>query len=289
MSDQPSPELRVVSLLPSATEIVCLVGGQPNLVGISHECDYPAGVEQHPILTSSKVDFSPSSLKIDQDVRALMTHALAVYDIDTERLEAARPDFIVTQDLCDVCAVSLADVERACAQLLPDTKLVNLHPTRWSEVMDDIQTVANALGVPERGRTEVAKIEARRAAITKRSAALGTRPKVLTIEWLDPVMLGGTWMPELVEAAGGDALVTEPGQHAPTLTKAELQKLDPAPDVVLIKPCGFKLERTFSERPVIDALLADLPASAGEPPHASADTAADDDRRHTGGSSQHDR
>lgn len=256
--NSPAKDLRVVSLLPSATEIVCLVGGEPNLVGISHECDYPANVQSQKVLTASKVSFSPSSLQIDQDVRKLMTHALAVYDIDTEGLQGVKPDFIVTQDLCDVCAVSFADVERARDELLPGTKIVNLHPTRWSEVMDDIRTVAKALGVPERGESEVAAIEARRTAITERAAAAGTRPNVLTIEWLDPVMVGGTWMPELVHAAGGETLVTKSGDHAPTLTREDLEQLDPKPDVVLVKPCGFELERTFSERALLESIFAGL-------------------------------
>ncbi|MFT5154944.1 MAG: iron complex transport system substrate-binding protein, partial [Planctomycetota bacterium] len=200
LTQSPATELRVVSLLPSATEIVTLVGGEPNLVGISHECDWPRSIQDRPRLTSSKVDLSPSSLAIDLGVRDLLKKALAVYDIDTEQLARLAPDFIVTQDLCDVCAVSYEDVERACNELLPNTSIVNLHPTRWSEVMDDIQKVADAFGVSERGRAEVARIEEAKAAIAARSAKLATRPNVLTIEWIDPVMIGGTWMPELVEA-----------------------------------------------------------------------------------------
>lgn len=262
--ESPNPALRVVSLLPSATEIVCLVGGEPNLVGISHECDWPSSVADRPVLTSSKVTFSLSSLEIDQDVRKLLTHALAIYDIDAEQLAALKPDIIVTQDLCDVCAVSFEDVERACNELLPSAKIVNLHPTRWGEVLQDIQKVADGFGVPDRGVTEVASLVRRRDAIAARAERLGHRPKVLTIEWLDPVMVGGTWMPELVHAAGGDALVTQVGQHAPTLDIEELKALDPKPDVVLIKPCGFKLARTGEERGVIAAMLdaMDWPAIA---------------------------
>lgn len=254
----PASELRVVSLLPSATEMVCLVGGEPNLVGISHECDFPLAIRDRRVVTSSKVSFSPSSLQIDQDVRKLMTHALAVYDIDTEALAELKPDFIVTQDLCDVCAVSYADVQRACNELLPGTQIINLHPTRWSEVMDDVRSVADGLGVSERGKQAVLDLEVRREAIAKRSRALATRPNVLTIEWLDPVMIGGTWMPELVEAAGGHALVTKTGDHAPTLTAEQLQALDPAPDVVLVKPCGFSLKRTFEERELLREIFAGL-------------------------------
>ena len=254
----PPAELRVVSLLPSATEIVCLLGGEPNLVGISHECDFPASVKDRPILTASKVDFSPSSLKIDRDVRALMTQVLAVYDIETEELQRVAPDLIVTQDLCDVCAVSFADVERACNELLPDARIVNLHPTRWAEVMDDVRKVAAAFGIAQRGEREVARLEARRRDIEARSAKLATRPKVLTIEWIDPVMVGGTWMPELVWAAGGEALVTQVGDHAPTLSREQLAALDPAPEAVLIKPCGFDLPRTLSERSVLERLFEGL-------------------------------
>lgn len=251
-------ELRVASLLPSATEIVCLLGGEPNLVGISHECDFPPTVRELPVLTSSKVSLSPSSWQIDKDVRSLLTHALAVYDIDTEALRQAAPDLIVTQDLCDVCAVSFADVESACSELLPEARIVSLHPTRWSEVMDDIREVATALGAPERGAAETAQLEERKAALSERSARPSTRPKVLTIEWIDPVMIGGTWMPELVAAAGGEALVTRTGQHAPTLTKQKLAALDPAPEVVLVKPCGFALERTRDELDVLRELFDGL-------------------------------
>ena len=257
-TSKPLAALRVLSLLPSATELVCQVGGEDNLVGISHECDWPASIRGLPRVTASKVDLSPSSWRIDQDVRALLTHLLAVYDLDTEALRRLRPDLIVTQDLCDVCAVSYADVERACRELLPDARIVNLHPTCWSEVLDDLQAVATAMGVPERGQIEVAALEARRRAIAERSARLGSRPKVLTIEWLAPVMIGGTWMPELVEAAGGAALVTRTGQHAPTLSREQLLALEPAPEVLLIKPCGFELERSASERELIAELLQGL-------------------------------
>ncbi len=161
----PDPSLRVLSLLPSATEIVCRVGGEANLVGRSHECDWPAAITHLPSVTSSKVSLSLDSARIDRDVRELLTHALAVYDIDTDALRELRPDVIVTQDLCDVCAVSYEDVQKACAQLLPDARIVNLHPTRWAEVMDDIGKVADALGVDARGAQVVAELEQRKAEV----------------------------------------------------------------------------------------------------------------------------
>lgn len=251
---------RIVSLLPSATEIVCRLGLRDQLVAVSHECDWPAGVETLPRITSSKVSFSLDSAAIDADVRRLLEHALAVYDIDVPALERLAPDFIVTQDLCDVCAVSLADVEKACAAVVPGAHIVNLHPTRWGEVMADIANAGAALGVPERGRAVVAELEAAREEVRARRPA--ARPRVLTIEWLDPVMIGGTWMPELVEDAGGEPLVTRPGDHAPTLERDALAALEP--DVVLIKPCGFALDRSHAELDVIRRQLQGLPWPALE-------------------------
>lgn len=257
--------LRVASLLPSATEIVCLLGAGEQLCGISHECDFPPGVTRHPVLTSSKVSLSAVSAAIDADVRRVLEHALAVYDIDTEALRRAAPDVIVTQDLCDVCAVSYSDVERAAREVLGEVEIVNLHPTRLDEVLDDVEKVARALGVPERGARERAELARRMDELTARARAIGHRPRVLTIEWIDPVMIGGTWMPELVERAGGEALVTKPGEHAPTLDRAALEALDPAPDVVLVKPCGFTLERTRAEARTLAAILEGLPWPALEP------------------------
>jgi iron complex transport system substrate-binding protein len=237
--------LRVASLLPAATEIVCALGARDRLVGVSHECDHPADVVELPRLTSTRLRPSPASGTIDRDVREVLRASLGVYDVDLETLRAADPDVIVTQDLCDVCAVSLPVVERAVRDVLrPDVRVVSLHPMRLGDVWDDVRRVASALEVAAEGERLVAELEARVAAVRERNAPLA-RPSVLTIEWLDPVMIGGTWMPELVELAGGAALITAPGDHAPTLTDVALA--DVAPDVVVIKPCGFDLTRTRVE------------------------------------------
>ena len=257
----PTSSLRVVSLLPSATEMVCAVGARDSLVGISHECDFPAGLGGLPTVTSTKLFASASSADIDRDVRRILRDALGVYDVETDLLAELRPDVIVTQDLCDVCAVSYADVERAAREVLgAGVTLVNLRPTRLADIWEDVRRVGRALGCEAEAERHLAVQAARVESVRERAAAL-PRPRVLTIEWLDPVMIGGTWMPELVELAGGEALVTRPGDHAPTLDLAALRAL--APDVVLIKPCGFRLERTLSERGVVDALLAgvDWPAA----------------------------
>ena len=239
---------RVVSLLPSATEHVCALGHQASLVGISHECDFPPGLEGLPTLTSSKVLTKGTSLEIDQDVRRVLKEALGVYDLDTELLESLKPDVIVTQDLCDVCAVSLKDVEAAAAQLFGDhVQVVNLHPMCLDDIWTDLGTVARALDAEDQLAEVLAESEARMQAVVERAKTIQEKPRTLTIEWLDPVMIGGLWMPELIEMAGGTPMVTTKGEKAPTWTDEDLAKLDPAPEVVLIKPCGFDLARTQQE------------------------------------------
>ena len=216
---------RVASLLPSATEIVCAVGAEADLVGISHECDFPESVRHLPALTRARLRPVRSSREIDREVRAVLRDALAVYEIELERLETARPDVIVTQDLCDVCAVSFSDVCQATATLLREpVQIVNLRPTRLDDIWADIARVAEALGRASEGARVVADLKARAAAITRRSLARSERPRVVSIEWLDPVMLGGMWMPELIERAGGVPLVTRPGDHAPTLSRRDLRR-----------------------------------------------------------------
>jgi len=252
--------MRVASLLPSATEMVCALGLESDLVGVSHECDWPPEVLGRAVLTSAKIGHSWSSRDIDRDVRAVLRDALAVYDIDVAKLAEVAPDVIVTQDLCDVCAVSFEDVCQAVTAIArPDTVIVNLHPTRLADVWDDIRKVGAATNRVERADEVVRGLEARLASLARRASAIGSRPNVLTIEWIDPVMIGGTWMPELVQIAGGRALVTQAGDHAPTLTREELAALDPAPDVVLVKPCGFTLDRTLVEVDVLRELLRSMP------------------------------
>jgi iron complex transport system substrate-binding protein len=246
--------VRIASLLPSATEIVCALGARAELVGRSHECDFPDGIDDVPVLTSARIETSDSSRAIDTAVRSVLTDALAIYRIDLDGLREARPDVIVTQDLCDVCAVSLNDVRAAVARLAQrDVAIVTLHPTRLSEIWQDVLRVAASIGRAAIGQEIVAKLQERVAAIARRAAATGDRPRVVTIEWIAPVMIGGMWMPELVSLAGGSPLATVAGQRAPTFDGARLAALDP--DVVVVKPCGFGLRRTLEEVEVLrDAL-----------------------------------
>lgn len=256
---------RVVSLLPSATELVAAVADPNCLVGRSHECDFPPGVESRPSLTRSRLSLSMASADIDRDVRAVLEGALTLYEVDVDRLRAAAPDVIVTQDLCEVCAVSISDVRRALEACdLGAVELVNLKPTRLADVLDDLLRVGVALGAEGRAGDVRRGLEERLDRCRQLTASAGVRPNVLTLEWIDPVMVGGTWMPELVEIAGGTPLVTEPGQHAPTLAVERLAALDPAPEVVLLKPCGFPVERTLAERERIDRILEQCPWPAIE-------------------------
>jgi iron complex transport system substrate-binding protein len=246
---------RIASLLPSATEIVCALGARDELVGVSHECDFPAGVNALPVLTRARVQ-GTTSAQIDVAVRGILESALAVYDIELERLREAQPDVIVTQDLCDVCAVSLDDVRAAVLRLArQDVDIVNLHPTRLDDIWADMMHTARAIGRVPEATTLIADSKARLAGIAERSvrAGGGRRPRVLTVEWIAPVMLGGMWMPDLVDLAAGETLVTAGGDHAPTLGLEELTRLDP--DVVLVKPCGFDLQRTLAELPVLRTAL----------------------------------
>ncbi|MEO0652705.1 MAG: ABC transporter substrate-binding protein, partial [Planctomycetota bacterium] len=216
--------------------------------------DFPEPAVGLPILTRPRRALPQASGAIDRAVREILADAIAVYEIELDRLREVRPDVIVTQDLCDVCAVSLDDVRQALRELQSESvEIVSLSPGRIADVWQDVRRVGAALGRQVEGERAAADFERRLEDLGRRTAALGRRPSVLTIEWIDPVMIGGTWMPELVQAAGGTALVTEPGQHAPTLTHEQLSELDP--DVVLIKPCGFDLARSATELELLPSLL----------------------------------
>ena len=265
-ADTTRPPLRIVSLLPAATEIVCALGSQDELVGVSHECDYPAGVPGRPVLTSSRIGHpGDRSGQIDYDVRDVLKRALAVYTIDATALAEARPDVIVTQDLCDVCAVSVDEVIEVARQLTnPEVNIVTLHPNRLGDIWSDIRKVATAIGRERESVALLARLDERVEEVRRRAKRWVSRsasppPRVLTLEWLDPPMVGGTWMPELVQIAGGQPLVTRPGDHAPTLTPEELSKLDPTPEIVLVKPCGFDIPRTVKEADWLSGLLAEMP------------------------------
>lgn len=241
---------RIVTLLPSATEIVCALGFVNDLVGRSHECDYPAGVEKLPALTAPKFKVEGTSAEIDQRVKQIVGDALSVYRVDAARLRDLRPEVIVTQSQCEVCAVSERDVEAAVAQWLGvQPRIVSLAPYALADVFADIKRVAKALGAAERGDALVAQMRARMDAIAARAGALATRPTFACIEWIAPMMSAGNWMPELAAMAGGDNLFGRAGEHSPWMKFEELAAADP--EVIMIAPCGFDIARTVIELPAL--------------------------------------
>ncbi len=243
---------RVVSLLSSSTEIVAALGCAEWLVGRSHECDYPAEVQSLPVCSRPRLDPSAASGEIDAQVKSLLANQLSIYEVDGQLLASLKPDVILTQTLCVVCAVSDKDVLEALgADALTGTQLVSLKPVCLADTWDDILTVAKALGVSSIGVAVVGNLRQRKAALERRVAGL-PQLRVACIEWLAPLMSAGNWVPELVEAAGGVPVVGEAGKHSPWLSWETLQASDP--DVLVLMPCGFDLDRTCTEA---DAILAE--------------------------------
>ncbi|MFQ5939370.1 MAG: cobalamin-binding protein [Alphaproteobacteria bacterium] len=243
-------EPRVISLIASATEIVCALGLAGRLVGRSHECDFPDEVRGVAVVTEPKFSTQGTSAEIDRRVKDLFARALSVYRVDALRLKALRPDVIVTQSQCELCAVSLAEVERAVADWLEARpRIVSLEPTGLADLWTDIARVAEVLGVPERGAALVESLQARMAAIAERAGGLAGRPSVASIEWIDPLMAAGNWMPELVEKAGGVSLFGEAGKHSPGMRWEDLRSAEP--DIIVVLPCGFDMARTRAEMPAL--------------------------------------
>lgn len=237
--------LRIVSLLPSATEIVCALGLRDQLVGVSHECDYPSDVVGLPIVTAPKIDVDGDSRSIHEGVTGLVRDGLSVYRIDTELLGELAPDLIVTQDQCEVCAVSYDDVTRATRDLTGTTsEIVSLSPRRLRDVWRDVQTVAAAAGIEDRGQALSEELSSRVASLERRTRRL-ERSRIACIEWLGPLMAAGNWVPELVESAGGTSDLVGAGAHSPWLEFSDLQRA--APDVLCAMPCGFDLAKTRAE------------------------------------------
>ena len=246
--------MKLVTLLPSATEIIARLGLEKNLVGVSHECDFPEAVASLPKLTSSRINTDLSSGNIHQSVMKVMKSAVSVYDLDVDLLKSLQPDFIITQDLCDVCAVSFEQVEKACQEVLDkNTRIISLKPKMLGDIWDDVQSVADQLSVSLKGREFKAEADARIKAVQTRSEN-SIAPKVLTVEWLDPIYIGGMWLPEMIDIVGGQICIAKSGQLAPVVKKEDLVRIEP--DVVVVKPCGYKLDQTLKE---LDLLREQLP------------------------------
>ncbi|MDX2202281.1 MAG: cobalamin-binding protein [Hyphomicrobiaceae bacterium] len=242
---------RIVSLIASATEIVAGLGMLDKLVGRSHECDWPASVLGLPRLTEAKFKVEGTSAEIDARVQEIVREGLSVYKVHAEALRALDPDVILTQDHCDVCAVSLKDVEEAtCTWTGKPVALVSLKPDSLADVYADIARAAGALGVPEAGQDLVARMQARFADVAQRVSGRA-RPSVAFVEWVEPTMAGGNWMPELVEIAGGRNLFGVAGKRSDWMQWAELVAADP--DAIVVAPCGYDLKRCLEELPLLQA------------------------------------
>ena len=233
-------------MIASATEIVHALDLTGFQVGRSHECDYPPGIQALPVCTSPSFEVSGNSAEIDARVKSQVANALTVYNVFEEVLDQLQPTHVITQTQCRVCAVSLEDVERALAgSVRSRPRLVSLEPNSLKDIFTDIGRVASACEHPERGEQLIGKLKSRLEAIACRAKQAQRRPRVACIEWHEPLMAAGNWVPELVELAGGVNLFGTAGEHSPWMTWEELAAADP--DVIVTSPCGFDLDRVRRE------------------------------------------
>src|SRR5581483_169346 len=236
--------MRVVSLLPSSTEILFAIGAGDTVVGVTHECDFPAAARTRPVLTSSLLPHELDAAGIDRHVRARVHAGSSLYGLDDAKLAALEPDLIVTQELCAVCAVSYEIVDRAAKRLRGDPRVVSLEPSSLDDVFGTIRFLGELTGARAGAADLVARLTARADALRARVAAR-PRERVLVLEWTDPPMSAGHWTPGLVELAGGEPVVASPGVNSRVLGWDEIARADP--DVVIVAPCGFGLERAARE------------------------------------------
>ncbi|MCY4130940.1 MAG: cobalamin-binding protein [Gammaproteobacteria bacterium] len=257
------PEIRIVSLIASATEIVAALGLQAYLVGRSHECDYPNSVLALPSCSSSKVDKDATSNEIDQQVRSMVRDALSIYQVDYVLLNELSPTHILTQTQCDVCAVTLDEVNRALAHLQSAPAVTALEPMTLTDIWCDIQSVADVGNVSKHGHALVERLKKRLVAIAEKTALRDATPTVACIEWIHPLMYAANWVPELITIAGGQTTQGQAGLHSGYFDFMDLVESDP--DYILIMPCGFNVDRTLKELAPLTtkSLWQNLPAVRG--------------------------
>jgi iron complex transport system substrate-binding protein len=244
---------RIVSLLPSATEIIYALGLSDNIVGVTHECDFPEDARTKPHLTASSLPSASNAAEIDRHVRASLHQGSSLYALDADLLERLRPDLIVTQELCEVCAVSYEIVARAAKRLRGDPRIVSLEPSSLEDVFANVATVGALTRRDAEAATLVAELRARVARVARHVAGR-PRPRTLVLEWTDPPMSGGHWTPGLVELAGGEPLLANPGANSQTLAWDAIARADP--DVVLVAPCGFGMDATLRAIADMEAIAA---------------------------------
>jgi iron complex transport system substrate-binding protein len=233
--------MRIASLLASGTEITALLGRATDLVGISHECDYPPSIRHLPVLTRSHINYHARSDLIHLEVQERVRLALSLYEVNNPLVAELQPDVIITQEQCDVCAVTFDDVKEAiCTMLQKEVKIVSLNPTSLSEIFEDVRRVARAINVdPEPLLATMRESMDRVENITR---AVEPKPRVAIVEWIDPIFVGANWMPALIELAGGVPVFGKDGEKSFVIHIDELCQANP--DVIIIAPCGFKLAQT---------------------------------------------
>lgn len=256
-----SPRLRICSLLPSATEIVCALGAQDQLVGVTHECDFPASAASIPKVTRSNIPAHYSSAEIDAAVSASLDSSGSLYELDLAALEELQPDLIITQRLCDVCAVPFDRVQVAAENLSSHPRVLNLEPSSISDILDCIRLVGDAIGRAVAAQALIASLQQRIDAIRAQTGSLAVRPRVSCMEWVDPPFCGGHWMKELVHLAGGrDDLATD---GRPSRRIDWNRVLEFAPEIIVLTCCGFNLVRCAGEAEILARFerFNELPAS----------------------------
>lgn len=238
--------MRVVSLLPSATEIVAALGGMEHLVGVTHACDHPPMVASRLRVTTTAVDADAAPGAVDAQVRAITAAGQPLYTLLEDRIRTLHPDLLLTQALCEVCAVMETDVRALAARLTPPPAIVTLSATSLDGVLDDIRRVGGAMGLPDEADEFLAGAAARMRAVHETlKSAQAPRPRVAVIEWGDPIYAAGHWVPEMVRRAGGVDVLAKPGEHSVVVTLEAVRAADP--EVVLIAPCGYDLGRATAE------------------------------------------
>ena len=253
--------MRIVSLLPSTTEIVCALSLENELVGITHECDFPANITDRPRLTASRISHETmTSAEIDHAVRSQLDGHGSIYDLDEVRLRELNPDLILTQELCDVCAVSYKIVSQAARAFEAGVKVVSLEPNTIADIFANIRMVGELTGRASDADKLVKSLTARLDQVRQKTAAVTNRPRTLMLEWLEPPFAPGHWVPEQVAIAGGDQAFGKSGKPSVTTTAEEIRAY--APEVIVLIPCGYYKEDILRQLP--DAQLPegwnDLPA-----------------------------
>ena len=239
-------EKKIVTLIPSATEIVAFLGEKEFIIGRSHECDYPNDLNKIPKLTSPKIDVDGTSGQIHKQIGIILERSLSVYKVDIEKLKKLNPDFIVTQAHCEVCAVSFSEVEFIAKEHLgKNTKIISLQPNTLNEVFDDIRRVARDLKIDNDDNNQLIKNLETRLKNIKNKTEKYKKPKIACIEWIDPLMAAGNWIPEMVQISGGEDVFGKKGKDSHWIEFNEIKKYNP--DIIIFIPCGFNLKKTNDE------------------------------------------